>query len=351
MFDGNGNKDVGHWIVWAGITLLALFLAGNAFWLSRIGDDVNKQAATSQSYRDAQEIFERECTELPSTKEILKCFRESIQDTRQPARNEEDVDAQKQMARAAWAMLFATLAIGLISIGLTIIGVLYIRGTLHYTRLTAEHTQGMLEEARQATEAAQRAADAASETNANAVKAMKADLRPWIKINQTSAHRVFAQKRGLSVSIQCHFQNIGRSPARSVATKGEIIFSERMIVPWEAIRAKAAQYSQCDETYENTIFPSDEDSQVVSLKHWLPKFQKPAYAYVFIVVSYRFDTFPEVHKTCRLYQVSSRRVVDDFPRQRSVIELKPIDFRVLTDDVVDHPSIVLQKANTGDYAD
>ena len=138
MSGSDGGKDYGRWIITGSILLLAALLVWIALSISEIGYRVAKDQATSAAYRDAKQEFQNKCTVKPTLEEVVACFGNAIDAAREPGRSEEDVDAQKQMADAAWAMFEATLFIGFLSIGLTVLGIIYIRQTLAETARTAD---------------------------------------------------------------------------------------------------------------------------------------------------------------------------------------------------------------------
>ena len=129
MSDGNGSKDLGPWIVAGAILSIAVLCFWIAFSISQIGYSVSQEQATSRAYSEAKKEFEDKCTIKTTIEEVISCFNDAIESGREPGRSEEDVNAQKQMADAAWAMLQATLFIGLLGIGLTFLGIRYIRKT------------------------------------------------------------------------------------------------------------------------------------------------------------------------------------------------------------------------------
>lgn len=216
MSDSDGGKDRGHWIVWGGIAALVLLISINAWVISRISDDVHKQAATNEAYREAQKVFENECAFLTSREKIVECFRISIEDTRQPARDEEDVDAQKQMAKAAWAMLFATLTVGVATSLLTWIGIRYVRENLVEMRAARGVSHLALGAARKANEQTERLLT-------NEKKRTEKELRAYVLVEKVGLKWVNSKKYVPQLYVQS--KNFGQTPAAAVTIKYAFMFS------------------------------------------------------------------------------------------------------------------------------
>lgn len=231
--------------------------------------------------------------------------------------NERDLCQQWRMAEAADSMVGVSKG-QLILTALSLIGLAM---TVGYTRYHAR---------------------IAGEANANALKAMKSDLRPWIKFTEIDAERMTLDEHGLSLALKCGFQNVGRSPARRVLVGGKIHFSKAMVVPWDFLRECVGEIPKTNSPYENTIFPQDTGKDGVSFLFSSPADQGKSYVYVFLAITYSFDDYADVHKTCRLYQFSAK------VNKELVASLQPIDFNVSADEAV---AISFEKANTGDYAD
>lgn len=206
---GHGGKDFGPWIVGGSIAALAFALCMIAYLISSVHDDVYKEIATNSANAEAKRQFEQECALKPTIKEVVSCFGDAVEHARKTARDEEDVDAQKQMAGAAWAMLFATLLIGFLSLALTVIGVIFVRQTLYETRRTA---------------------NAAVETNKNAIEANRisrlmyvADQRPWIKVKCTINGPIKWNENGCNIQVRFFLENIGKTPAIKTVIWAEVI--------------------------------------------------------------------------------------------------------------------------------
>lgn len=182
----------------------------------------------------------------------------------------------------------------------------------------------------------------AGQANTNALKAMKSDLRPWIKFSEVKIDRVELDEHGLSIVLDCGFQNVGRSPASRVLIGGKIHFSKAMVVPWGFLKECVNNIPKTPSPYENTIFPQGTDKDNVSFLFHRPDEQGPSYVYVFLGITYSFDEYPEVHKTCRLYQLTALK--DDV-----IARLNPIDFGSAS--LANPVAIGFERANTGDYAD
>lgn len=191
---------------------LAFFLTISGYWISGISDDVYQERATSQAYAEAQQKFRNECAVLPTIKKVIDCFDDAVQEARETERNEEDVGAQKEMAKAAWAMFFSTLAIGLLSLALTVVGIGYVRGNLKEMQLARDISEKTLSAANRSAASASEAnwaTQAAAEQNhANAER----QLRAYICVETAEIDFDKAPQPTISLS----FKNFGQTPAHGV---------------------------------------------------------------------------------------------------------------------------------------
>jgi hypothetical protein len=119
------------------IGTLMVFVTALGFISTAAYDRATKDYQTSQTYSEAQREFERRCVGLEGD-EIFDCLSKQIQTAREPARSEEEVQAQKEMARWAWWMLLVTGGIGFGTIAVAFAGVHWVRETLMATTRLGE---------------------------------------------------------------------------------------------------------------------------------------------------------------------------------------------------------------------
>ncbi|RVB72391.1 MULTISPECIES: hypothetical protein [unclassified Mesorhizobium] len=121
--------------LWATIAICSflLFVTALGFLSTRAYDRATKDYQTSRAYDETRRQLEQRCAGLEG-KEIFDCLKEQIETAREPSRSEEDVSAQKEMARWALWMLVVSGVVGFATLGITAIGLYYIRDTLAVTR-------------------------------------------------------------------------------------------------------------------------------------------------------------------------------------------------------------------------
>ena len=229
------------------------------------------------------------------------------------------LDLQAQQGMAFWAM--ALFILGIVQAGISGIGIIFIWRSLSLNR---------------------DAVQAAVNANANSLKTMKAELRPWIKIIDVYSSECNLDENGLSIILKGKYKNLGRSPARNVYVSGNLHYSNSMVTPWDFLRTSAEVLPKEISVLVNTIFPDDAPELELVFKWHSPKDEVPKYVYVFVSITYAFEDFPEVHKTCRLFQLTSRLT------RESPLKFQTIDFNSVGPD---GPHVFIQSANTGDYAD
>jgi hypothetical protein len=145
MFDSVRRERLAPWIVLAGLIVLSVLLLVIILVASSEREQVYQQYATSQAYAEAQERFKTECYGLTTIEEIRKCFELIIKNTREPQRAEEDLSAQKQMARWAELMTYITLGIGIATVSVASISAYFFvqSNSLNRQALIASHRAWM----------------------------------------------------------------------------------------------------------------------------------------------------------------------------------------------------------------
>jgi hypothetical protein len=165
-----------------------LFMSAEAY------DRATEDYQASQAYTETQREFRRRCASLEGD-EIFECLEKQIEAAREPGRSEEDVQAQKQMARWAWWMLIVTGSVGFGTIAVAYIGVIYVRDTL-------------------------RANTAAVEQAREANRILRMEQRPWLAMedNPRAISPLRFNERGAELDVELDAENVGKSPAASVHT-------------------------------------------------------------------------------------------------------------------------------------
>ncbi|RWO71237.1 MAG: hypothetical protein EOS17_08855 [Mesorhizobium sp.] len=186
------DGTVSLWVTIA-ICSFLLFVTALGFMSARAYDRATQDYQTSRAYDETRRQFEQRCAGLEG-KETFDCLKEQIDTAREPSRSEEDVGAQKEMARWALWMLVVSGVVGIATIGVTGVGLYFIRDTL--------------ETARQANEL------------------MRADKRPWIKFHcgPNGAFDVFGVRdTQVKLEIKAEVENIGEKPATDFIQHTKVI--------------------------------------------------------------------------------------------------------------------------------
>ncbi|MEL6571577.1 MAG: hypothetical protein AAFQ64_07960 [Pseudomonadota bacterium] len=150
--------------------------------------DQDHQAAYAT--HQASEEHERKCRGEVSIDKALSCYRDAYNTDREQERAEEDLDAQREMANWAEGMLWATVAVGGITAGVTALGVWFVAKTLKATSDTLL---------------------AAREAN----NIMRNDQRPWLYCD--SAKRIGKE-------VEFGLRNEGRTPAHSCEIHYDVFY-------------------------------------------------------------------------------------------------------------------------------
>lgn len=177
----------------------------------------------------------------PSLDKIEAAIRDLITQERaaqgQGPKDEEirDLEAQEGMALWAKAMFWATIA----AVVLTFAGIVLIWRTLHHTRRAANHTEGMLGEAKETTKSARDAVDEAKAATqaartsaakayeisaravANSEKMGEIQVRAYLIISGVKARWSEKETPTLSITIR----NSGQTPAGNVTVKAKCSLS------------------------------------------------------------------------------------------------------------------------------
>lgn len=111
------------------ITLIALTVS-----YSKGYQAADKRHQAQRAANNAAQKNYQECVSKPTPQEAVECYQRSEQTSREDQRADQDLNAQREMADWAEGMLWATLFVGISTIGITALGVVYVRETLWETR-------------------------------------------------------------------------------------------------------------------------------------------------------------------------------------------------------------------------
>jgi hypothetical protein len=129
MLSRVGSERLAPWIVLIGVLVPAALLFV-VFIVTRSNrEQIYHEYATSKAYADAQAKFEQECSRVPILEEVRQCFEHIIESAREPQCSEEDLRAKKEMAQWAFWMFIVSFFVGVMSIGVAIAGVYWVKQT------------------------------------------------------------------------------------------------------------------------------------------------------------------------------------------------------------------------------
>ncbi|MER9304161.1 hypothetical protein NKJ06_31565 [Mesorhizobium sp. M0293] len=192
--------------LWATIAICSflLFVTALGFMSTRAYDRATQDYQTGRAYDETRRQFEQRCAGLEG-KEIFDCLKEQIETAREPSRSEEDVGAQKEMARWALALLVVSGVLGVLTLIVTIVGVIFVRNTLEATRL--------------GTSAAVDAAEAAIENN----RIIQAEQRPWVTLEREIPCQFSASGNTGMCNWKYGILNRGKLPAQRVRINQKLV--------------------------------------------------------------------------------------------------------------------------------
>ncbi|WP_143596130.1 hypothetical protein [Tistlia consotensis] len=140
-----------HWLI------LVVYLAFIApfIWWSGASQQYNRayeDYAAANTQQRTQYELQRDCLRLSEPQKALDCLKLKVEANREAQRAEEDLYAQKSMADWTYGAVIVAGSVGLITIVLTFVGVLFVRDTLHETKRTANAAVVSIKEARKNTQ-------------------------------------------------------------------------------------------------------------------------------------------------------------------------------------------------------
>lgn len=165
----------------------------------------------------------------------------------------EDLSAQKEMARAAWAMFLATI-VGVIIGGASLF---LIWRTVVYAREAAQAARDAVGEAERATAAAREAVEEAQNTTRIATLSYEADVRPLLKIAINKSIVCTVAPEGIQFIASIDVANVGKGVAVDVLLNCQILSLD----DWEADPALVQNaldiWGRDGEGRGFAVFPSD----------------------------------------------------------------------------------------------
>lgn len=122
--------------------LVATLVTGGYYGYLEGRQDADQRAAAERAAENDPDEARRECAERHSiVEEALRCFQEAEKRSRDEQRAEQDLDAQRQMSEWADRLFWLTFALGTSTLGVTGLGVYWVKETLTATQQTLEVTR------------------------------------------------------------------------------------------------------------------------------------------------------------------------------------------------------------------
>ena len=218
---------------------------------------------------------------------------------------ERDLQAQESMAFWALVMALAAVLTFFVSVYVAII----VRKTLQATADAAGYAKAMAEEAKNATGAAVAAASAGRKANEIARKANVAQLRPWLDIDVIETIGFKITNKEPSFVSRIKIENVGRSPALSVAYFAAMAFGEG---PEKHLDETIEMYKSGNLDWrEPNLFHGADMTRRVSCDHAGESPQIPIQAHYYVVAMYRTGLSEDVFWTAEMYKMVDLRRSDE----------------------------------------
>lgn len=160
---------------------------------------VNNWHERNRHYQAAHELYSGAYDRIAGSASAHQSLITNAEVYRQEWREEQDLAAQRDMAKWAWLMTLVSLA----GVGVTTIGVILVALTLVATR--------------DAVSAAKETVREAARSNDTLAATFAAENRPWIRVNAVRFHNFTVNKReSVSFKLEVDVENIGRTPAKAI---------------------------------------------------------------------------------------------------------------------------------------
>lgn len=313
MSDSDRGKDnKPRWVIPALVGMAIILLTALGYVTKATSDNWNASQQNAREIQSYTARYERErCVGL-DVAEGVKCIADARKAAADQERDEADLYAQRQMA--AWAFLVAVTAF--VSIPLSVTGILFVWRSLAMNR---------------------EAVGAAVHGNENALKAMKADLRPWMEIKEIKVKNFRTSAEHITLNVEVLFENVGKSPAKKIDVRATIHKSED-ISDLPDILKLVVENRKRSPSIDDTIFPSNVGVRKTGSTIDRGSTVSSTGIFAFVSICYMFDAFPEVHQTAALKHVWTKHGM--LPaNQYGGLDLTPGAQRVGHVVLVDHGGI------------
>lgn len=165
--------------------------------------DKDHQAAYAQD-QVSEEEYEK-CASQSTVEKALECYQQAKNSTREQQRSEQDLDAQREMANWAEGMLWATIIVGSVTVGITGLGVYWVKRTFD-----------QMDDTNKAAVDAAKAATAANDI-------MRHEQRPWVTIRRDVACEFTDHGFRCNLYWNHQFENLGKTPAFDIRLVSRVL--------------------------------------------------------------------------------------------------------------------------------
>ncbi len=198
MSDGNGGKITG--VVTALFLVLSIGLTALAIWdaaVSHTEDAIGARQSAREYAENAKKQIAESCVGSEPVA-LRECIQKIVEATDENERAENDLVAQKDMARWAFFLLIASI----VGTALTGVGIWFVRENLIEMRL--------------ARKIGDEAVSTAQDANKIARENIHAENRSWLKVEPINIGPVKFENGRIRLEVTFQAKNIGRNPAINV---------------------------------------------------------------------------------------------------------------------------------------
>lgn len=123
MLESFRSPKAGPWVTAGGIVFLLAFLLTCGIIYSKAYEAVYHDYSASEHQAAIKDNFKKQCSSITAKEELLSCLDRQIETSWETQRAQEDLYAQKQMAKWAFWTLVVTGVVGILGLGFTVAGV------------------------------------------------------------------------------------------------------------------------------------------------------------------------------------------------------------------------------------
>lgn len=268
------DHKAGLWIGGTGLVCLVVMLAFIAVRISDIQEAVYSENATNARHAAIEREFKKSCDNIIVLDELRHCFERVIGADWDTQRAQEDLKAQKDVARYALWMFDATVSVGILSLIVGLFGIYFVWRSLNETR-----------------------------------EIFTKENRAWVKIPTPEIIGKFSFKHiGAQGTIAINVKNVGKSPAFNVYIYTDVIYiGKDESAAWEKFFAGRKIAEEISDTVTQTLFPDDcigENSIIVFYEREIEKAMRdpkpsgfPVIPMIVISVLYRVSGKNDIMET------------------------------------------------------